>query len=167
MMDWDRPTQTGARTPGCGLSHGPILRYRCGLRSRTQCWGFCGRRIDTKDGGKLEEHFAHAGSELKRMAHRKVPSDMHTFLPYWGKPAVRNDREGRGNVGIIRSPVRATILLAEIGAVELFWRAGGGRSGQERAEAPFMDSRGPGGVFSSSLLGAVGNLVLWLPQSTS
>jgi hypothetical protein len=29
---------------------------------------------------------------------------------YWGKPAVRNDREDRGNVGIIRSPVRASIL---------------------------------------------------------
>jgi hypothetical protein len=36
---------------------------------------------------------------------------MHTFQPYWGKPAVRNDRGDRGNVGIIRSPVRATILL--------------------------------------------------------
>jgi hypothetical protein len=30
--------------------------------------------------------------------------------PYRGKPAVRNDREGRGNVGIIRSPVRASTL---------------------------------------------------------
>ena len=29
---------------------------------------------------------------------------------YWGKPAVRNDREGRGNVGIIRSPIRASTL---------------------------------------------------------
>ncbi len=29
--------------------------------------------------------------------------------PYWGKPAVRNDRADRGNVGIIRSPVRASI----------------------------------------------------------
>jgi hypothetical protein len=29
---------------------------------------------------------------------------------YWGKPAVRNDREDRGNVGIIRSPLRASIL---------------------------------------------------------
>src|SRR5262249_4998926 len=113
MMDWDRTTQTGARTPGVRAVPGPILRYRCGLRSQTQCWGFfCGRLIDTKDGDKLEAHFAHAGSELKRMAHRKVPSDMHIFQPYWGKPAVRNDREGRGNVGIIRSPVRATILLA-------------------------------------------------------
>jgi uncharacterized protein YbjT (DUF2867 family) len=36
---------------------------------------------------------------------------MHIFQPYWGKPAVRNDRGGDGNVGIIRSPVRAIALL--------------------------------------------------------
>src|SRR5258705_9033113 len=35
---------------------------------------------------------------------------MPAFQPYRGKPAVRNDREGRGNVGIIRSPVRAATL---------------------------------------------------------
>jgi hypothetical protein len=40
----------------------------------------------------------------------KAPSDKPTFQPYRGKPAVRNDREGRGNVGIIRSPIRASIL---------------------------------------------------------
>ena len=34
---------------------------------------------------------------------------MPAFQPYWGKPAVRNDREDRGNVGIIRSPIRASI----------------------------------------------------------
>ena len=66
---------------------------------------------DTKDGDKGDVDVAYAGSELKRMAHRKVPSDMHIFQPYWGKPAVRNDRGDRGNAGIIRSPVRATILL--------------------------------------------------------
>jgi hypothetical protein len=35
---------------------------------------------------------------------------MPTLQPYRGKPAVRNDRGDRGNVGIIRSPVRASIL---------------------------------------------------------
>src|SRR3954453_22278121 len=35
---------------------------------------------------------------------------MPAFQRYRGKPAVRNDREGRGNVGIIRSPVRASTL---------------------------------------------------------
>jgi hypothetical protein len=30
--------------------------------------------------------------------------------PYWGKPTVRNFRGDDGNVGIIRSPVRAIAL---------------------------------------------------------
>ena len=30
--------------------------------------------------------------------------------PYWGKLAVRNFRGDDGNVGIIRSPVRAIVL---------------------------------------------------------
>ena len=40
----------------------------------------------------------------------KVLPYMPAFQPYRGKPAVRNDREGRGNIGIIRSPVRASTL---------------------------------------------------------
>ena len=47
---------------------------------------------------------------------------MPAFQPYRGKPDVRNDRGGRGNVGIIRSPVRASTLpdnLALQGAREL------------------------------------------------
>ena len=35
---------------------------------------------------------------------------MPALKPYWGKPAVRNFRGGNGNVGIIRSPVRAIAL---------------------------------------------------------
>jgi hypothetical protein len=34
----------------------------------------------------------------------KAPPYMPAFQPYRGKPVVRNDREGRGNDGIIRSP---------------------------------------------------------------
>ena len=40
---------------------------------------------------------------------------MPAFQPYWGKPAVRNDRGDRGNVGIIRSPIRASILPDQTG----------------------------------------------------
>jgi hypothetical protein len=40
----------------------------------------------------------------------KALSDMPALEPYWGKPAVRNLREDNGNVGIIRSPVRAIVL---------------------------------------------------------
>ena len=52
----------------------------------------------------------HAGSRLKSTMCGKVLSYMPAFQPYRGKPAVRNDREGRGNVGIIRSPIRASTL---------------------------------------------------------
>ena len=40
----------------------------------------------------------------------KASSDIPALKPYWGKPAVRNFRGGDGNVGIIRSPVRAIAL---------------------------------------------------------
>jgi hypothetical protein len=40
----------------------------------------------------------------------KAPSDKPALKPYRGKPAVRNFRGGDGNVGIIRSPVRAIAL---------------------------------------------------------
>src|SRR4249920_4053844 len=52
---------------------------------------------------------------------------MPTFQPYWGKPAVRNDRGDRGDVGIIRSPVRASILPDHVaaGAVDLFVKIAG------------------------------------------
>jgi hypothetical protein len=54
---------------------------------------------------------AYAGSRLKPCCSiGKAPLEMPAFQPYWGKPAVRNDRGDRGNVGIIRSPNRATIL---------------------------------------------------------
>ena len=43
------------------------------------------------------------------MSHN-VPDYRLIVKPYWGKPAVRNFRGGSGNVGIIRSPVRATAL---------------------------------------------------------
>src|SRR6267378_6259113 len=44
------------------------------------------------------------------MASGKAPSEMPAFQPYRGKPAVRNDRGDGGNVDIIRSPLRATVL---------------------------------------------------------
>jgi hypothetical protein len=52
----------------------------------------------------------YAGSRLKPAMRGKVLSYMPAFQPYRGKPAVRNDREGRGNIGIIRSPICASTL---------------------------------------------------------
>ena len=45
---------------------------------------------------------------------------MPAFQPYWGKPAVRNERGDREDVGIMRSPVRASILpnTRRVGAFE-------------------------------------------------
>src|SRR5262245_22634261 len=52
----------------------------------------------------------YAGSKLKPPRPGQAPLGKPALQPYWGKPAVRNDRGDRGNVGIIRSPVRASIL---------------------------------------------------------
>src|SRR3974390_3417593 len=52
----------------------------------------------------------YAGSRLKPVDVWEGAALKPAFQPYRGKPAVRNDREGRGNVGIIRSPVRASTL---------------------------------------------------------
>ena len=40
----------------------------------------------------------------------QASSDNPALKLYWGKPAVRNFRGGDGNVGIMRSPVRAIAL---------------------------------------------------------
>ena len=49
------------------------------------------------------------GGTIGRLAW-KAPSDRPALKPYRGKLAVRNFRGGDGNVGIIRSPVRAIAL---------------------------------------------------------
>jgi hypothetical protein len=49
------------------------------------------------------------GATIGRLA-GKAPSERPALKPYWGKPAVRNFRGGDGDVGIIRSPVRAIAL---------------------------------------------------------
>ena len=54
------------------------------------------KAVDTKDEGKPVVG--------------QASSDIPALKPYWGKPAVRNFRGGDGNVGIIRSPVRAIAL---------------------------------------------------------
>ncbi len=41
----------------------------------------------------------------------KALTERPALEPYWGKPAVRNLRGDEGNVGIIRSPLRAIVPL--------------------------------------------------------
>ena len=50
------------------------------------------------------------GAGLTAEAFGKVRPDRLALKPYRGKPAVRNFREGDGDVGIIRSPLRAIAL---------------------------------------------------------
>src|SRR5271166_879537 len=64
----------------------------------------------TKGGGKLDGGRRMPGAGLSRRSPRKAPLGKPAFQPYWGKLTVRNDRGDRGNVGIIRSPIRASIL---------------------------------------------------------
>jgi hypothetical protein len=44
------------------------------------------------------------------LCHRGQLNPVVADKPYWGKPDVQHFREGDGNVGIIRSPVRAIAL---------------------------------------------------------
>ena len=101
MMDRDNTTRSGARAPGVERhvrsNGGVVLSHEPRLRARSiQAAG------DTKDGCKLSDAIA--------APQGKAPSDKPALEPYWGKPAVRHLREDDGNVGIIRSPVRAIVL---------------------------------------------------------
>src|SRR3981081_97801 len=110
MTDRDNITRTRARTPGVVAKplHGGA---RSGLRPgsgratgvTTQC---------TKDGCKPVVATCMSGADLSEATAGKAPSERPAFQPYRGKPAVRNERGDRGNVGIMRSPLRASILPA-------------------------------------------------------
>src|SRR3982074_875854 len=87
--------------------HGGALSSPC---LRTQSGNIAGTTRCTKGGCKPAVMQRMSGADLSCVTSGKAPSDKPAFQPYWGKPAVRNDREGRGNVGILRSPFRAPIL---------------------------------------------------------
>ena len=98
MMDRDNITRSGARAPGVerlsklDRSHGGGVKELCILDSER---GLIPATDAAKDGRKPQG---------------KAPSDKPALEPYRGKPAVRNLRGDDGNVGIIRSPVRAIVL---------------------------------------------------------
>ena len=109
MTDRDTTTRTRARAPGVGgvfhrmAVHDQVLRPNSERTTvaTTKC---------TKGGCKLDGGRRMPGAGLSRRSPRKAPPGQSAFQPYWGKLAVRNDRGDRGNVGIIRSPIRASIL---------------------------------------------------------
>src|SRR5215467_5203975 len=109
MMDRDSITRTGARTSRVGGIF-RLMAVRNRVCGPTQCGTTVVTTRRTKGGCKLDVGRCMPGAGLSRGRPRKAPLGKPAFQPYWGKPAVRNDRGDRGDVGIIRSPVRASIL---------------------------------------------------------
>jgi len=90
---------------------GDAANSACG----SQKVGINGKSAKSKPGSHLSHEaplnpVCRARSFACRRSATSKPFGKPTFQPYWGKPAVRNDREDRGDVGIIRSPLRASIL---------------------------------------------------------
>src|SRR6202166_4630075 len=71
----------------------------------------CGSTLKHEGRRQTGRRSAYAGSRLKLIdTSGRSRLTRQPFSRTEGKPAVRNVRGDRGNVGIIRSPVRATIL---------------------------------------------------------
>jgi hypothetical protein len=87
----DTITRTRARTPGVGeVFHRMAVHYRV-LRPDTERTIVATTRC-TKGGRKLDGGRRMPGAGLSRRSPRKAPLGKPAFQPYWGKPAVRNDR---------------------------------------------------------------------------
>src|SRR5215470_19073154 len=98
-MNRDRRTRIGARAPGAESNPTPrrcatqsSTRHRTGLSKLTVRY--------TKGRCKPCDLRRMPGAGLSDGRIGKALSDMPAFQPYWGKPAVRNDRGDGGNVGI-------------------------------------------------------------------
>ena len=111
MRDRDNTTRTGAKDPW-GREAGPLAQRP--EEARTSLDSEPGKRCVAESGEgqrKLHRGAGTRGARLTAQRCRKALSDRLALKPYWGKPAVRNFRGDDGNVGIIRSPVRAIVLL--------------------------------------------------------
>ena len=109
-MDRDRTTRTGARAPGVGR-HVPLSwRRHTEPASSTLIEGLATAAEDANVGSKPERKQGMPGVGLTCECEGKAPTERPALEPYWGKLAVRNLRGDDGNVGIIRSPIRAIVL---------------------------------------------------------
>src|SRR5712692_2503263 len=79
----------------------------------------------------------------------KAPPDKPALKPYRGKPAVRNFRGDDGDVGIIRSPVRAIALPDRRLQEARAQREAGGLRGVSRCECLWQVVRIRSGHFAS------------------
>jgi hypothetical protein len=107
----DNRTRAGAKDPW-GREVKPLAQRHADALDRPglRAWSSSEVRMrakgddkrDARGGPSRELAFA-----VSHKAGRQVAPDRLALKPYWGKPAVRNFREGDGDVGIMRSPVRA------------------------------------------------------------
>jgi hypothetical protein len=110
-MDRDTTTRSGARAPG--VERHRSLEWRC-----LTTWEADGserplyRREPRARRTEANRNpvTGMPGAGLTGRDFGKALSERPALEPYWGKPAVRNLREDNGDVGIIRSPVRAIVL---------------------------------------------------------
>src|SRR5215467_7207517 len=114
---WGRLSDDGSRQHNSGKSEDPWgggYPTSMAAHDRAPLPTQCGisEVASTRAKGRYKPNITRCmpGAGLSRLMNGKVLPYMPVFQPYRGKPAVRNDREGRGNVGIIRSPVRASTL---------------------------------------------------------
>ena len=78
--------------------------------SPTQCGGITLPRRARRMEANLSNATGTLGANLTAARSGKALSDRPALEPYRGKPAVRHLREGDGDGGIIRSPIRAIVL---------------------------------------------------------
>ena len=114
---WGRLSDDGSRQHNSSKSEDPWgggttqPPWRCTIeRSPRHSAGLSMRPEVHERRTQTTHQSVYAGSRLKPVDAWEGAALKPAFQPYRGKPAVRNDREGRGNVGIIRSPVRASTL---------------------------------------------------------
>ena len=101
-IERDRTTRSGAKAPG-------VERQWAARTEVLQRATFPGTERGSDEGsGEHEGQWQTVRRE--EASNGKALSDLPAWKPYWGKPTVRNFREGHGNVGIIRSPLRAFAL---------------------------------------------------------
>jgi len=119
MMDRDNITRTGAKDPwgrGAKASRTAACRGAEDLDSEP---GHSPLPKRAKGGGKLLGCEGMPGAGLTESPYRKALPDMLALKPCWGKPAARDFRGDDGNVGIIRSPVRAIVLPDQQGVLDV------------------------------------------------
>src|SRR5260370_34297157 len=102
---WGRLSDDGPGQHNPGRSEGPWGRAVWSARTEVPY----PRIVPDTEQGVHGESSGHEGRWQTRFF-GKALSDIPALKPYRGKLAVRNFRGGDGNVGIIRSPVRAIAL---------------------------------------------------------